>query len=61
MKRYQCEGCGYIYNPITGDPSGGVSEGTYWDRLEATWVCPVCGLGSESFSEYEEEYQDEEF
>ncbi|MHC4886114.1 MAG: rubredoxin [Planctomycetota bacterium] len=61
MKRYFCEGCGYVYNPIDGDPSSGARPGTGWERLADEWVCPVCGLGTESFSEYEEDYADEEF
>ena len=28
MKKYECEPCGYIYDPAVGDPDGGIAPGT---------------------------------
>jgi rubredoxin len=50
MKKYVCDICGYIYDPAEGDPDSGVAAGTGFDALPADWVCPVCGVGKDSFS-----------
>ena len=46
MKKYVCEVCGYIYDPAVGDPDAGIAPGTAFD-----WVCPVCGVGKDQFTE----------
>lgn len=51
MKKYICDLCGYEYDPVVGDPDNGVSPGTAFEDLPADWVCPVCGAGTDSFSE----------
>lgn len=51
MKKYVCDICGYVYDPETGDSDGGVTAGTSFEDLPVDWVCPVCGVGKESFSE----------
>ena len=28
MKKYECKVCGYIYDPVDGDPDNGVAPGT---------------------------------
>ncbi|HPB19828.1 MAG TPA: rubredoxin, partial [Bacteroidales bacterium] len=28
MKKYECEICGYIYDPAKGDPDSGIAPGT---------------------------------
>ena len=38
MKKYVCDTCGYVYDPAIGDP-------------DEDWVCPLCGVGKEDFSE----------
>ena len=53
MKKYECP-CGYLYDPAEGDPDNGVSPGTPWEELPEDWVCPVCGLGKDAFTEVEE-------
>ncbi len=50
MKKYVCDICGYIYDPAAGDPDGGAAAGTSFDDLSDDWVCPVCGVGTDSFS-----------
>lgn len=53
MKKYECP-CGYLYDPSEGDPDNGVSPGTPWEEVPEDWVCPVCGLGKDAFTEVEE-------
>lgn len=49
MKSYECEPCGYIYDPSIGDPDNGIAPGTLFEDLPEDWVCPICGLGKEVF------------
>jgi flavin reductase (DIM6/NTAB) family NADH-FMN oxidoreductase RutF len=41
--RYRCPECGYIYDPVKGDPDSGIEPGTPFEDLPEEWVCPVCG------------------
>jgi len=43
MTRYRCKLCGYIYSPLRGEPHNGIPEGTAFDDLPDSYVCPVCG------------------
>jgi len=47
---YECP-CGYVYDPAQGDPDGGIAPGTAWEDIPEDWVCPVCGLGKDMFTE----------
>ena len=49
MKKYKCRVCGYIYDPIVGDPDSGVETGTAFEDLPDDWVCPDCGAGKDEF------------
>lgn len=49
MPQYECEICGYIYDPTVGDPEHGVAPGTPFEQLPADWVCPECGAGKDQF------------
>lgn len=51
MKKYECELCGYIYDPAVGDPEQGIAPGTDFTDLPADWVCPLCGAGKDEFKE----------
>ena len=53
MKKYECDACGYVYDPEKGDPENGIEPGTAFEGIPEDWVCPVCGLGKDSFSEKE--------
>jgi len=44
VKRYKCVICGYIYSPLRGEPHNGIPEGTEFDDLPDTYVCPICGM-----------------
>jgi len=50
MNKYQCP-CGYVYDPLLGDPNNGVESGTAWEDVPADWTCPECGLDKDSFTE----------
>lgn len=47
--QYKCQICGYIYDPEKGDPDNGVSPGTTFADVPASWVCPICGAPKEKF------------
>jgi len=49
MDRYKCTVCGYIYDPINGDPDSGIAPGTAFEKLPDDWVCPMCGAGKDLF------------
>lgn len=50
MKKYICIPCGYIYNPMIGDPDEDIEPGTAFEELPGDWVCPVCGEGKDQFA-----------
>jgi flavin reductase (DIM6/NTAB) family NADH-FMN oxidoreductase RutF/rubredoxin len=47
--RYVCSVCGYVYDPIKGDPDNGVPPGTKFEDLPQSWTCPVCGADKSKF------------
>jgi rubredoxin len=49
MEKYVCLVCGYVYDPVMGDPAGNSPPGTAFENLPATWVCPVCGAPKGQF------------
>lgn len=49
MKKFECEPCGYIYDPVVGDPDSGIAPGTAFEDIPDDWVCPICGLGKDVF------------
>ena len=53
MKKYECDACGYVYDPEVGDPDNGIAPGTAFENLPEDWTCPLCGLGKEVFKEVE--------
>ena len=40
MKKFECEPCGYIYDPVVGDPDSGIAPGTAFEDIPDDWVCP---------------------
>ena len=50
MEKYVCDICGYEYDPKVGDPDNGVAPGTAFKDLPEDWVCPECGVDTDSFS-----------
>lgn len=50
MRKYRCNLCGYVYDPVLGDRNGGVAPGTPFETLPKDWRCPVCGATKEHFA-----------
>lgn len=48
--KYVCV-CGYVYDEEAGDIKLGIAPGTKWEDLPEEFVCPICGIGKEGFSE----------
>ena len=53
MKKYVCDVCGWIYDEEVGDPDNGIEAGTKFEDLDEDFVCPLCGVGKDQFSEEE--------
>ncbi len=51
MKKYACDVCGWVYDEALGDPDNGIAPGTAFDALPESFVCPLCGVGKDQFSE----------
>ena len=51
MKKYVCNVCGWVYDEAVGDPDNGIPAGTAFEYLPDDFVCPLCGVGKEDFSE----------
>lgn len=49
MAKYKCSVCGYIYDPQKGDPDGGISPNTPFEKLPDDWTCPICGASKAEF------------
>ena len=43
MDKYVCDVCGYVYDPAEND-------NVAFADLPEDWVCPLCGVGKDSFS-----------
>lgn len=50
MDKYECNICGYVYDPAAGDPDNGVAPGTKFEDVAEDWVCPTCGAPKSEFS-----------
>lgn len=44
MARYQCPGCGYVYDERVGEPHEGFTPGTLWATIPEEWCCPDCSV-----------------
>lgn len=47
---YECNVCGYVYDPKNGDPDSGVEPGTVFEDLPESWHCPICGVEKKEFT-----------
>ncbi len=50
MGKFVCDVCGYVYDPVEGDPENGIEPGTAFADIPDDWVCPLCGVGKDQFS-----------
>jgi rubredoxin len=46
--------CGWIYDPLEGDPDSGIKAGTTFEDIPDDWVCPLCGVGKEDFEPFDD-------
>jgi flavin reductase (DIM6/NTAB) family NADH-FMN oxidoreductase RutF/rubredoxin len=53
MKKFQCTVCGYVYDPVLGDPDAGIAPGTAFENIPNDWVCPICGVTKDQFKAVE--------
>uniref|UniRef100_A0A7S2ZTN3 Rubredoxin-like domain-containing protein n=1 Tax=Rhodosorus marinus TaxID=101924 RepID=A0A7S2ZTN3_9RHOD len=47
--KYECQACGYEYNPAKGDRNIGVGPGFAFEELPADFRCPNCNSGKNVF------------
>lgn len=48
-QKWICEACGFIYDPVEGDPDGGIPPRTPWSDVPEDWFCPTCGAEKSDF------------
>lgn len=51
MSKYVCDVCGWTYDEAIGDPDNDIVAGTKFEDLPDDFVCPLCGVGKDQFSE----------
>ena len=51
VKKYSCDVCGWEYDEAVGAPDCGIAPGTKFEDLPEDFVCPLCGVGKDQFSE----------
>ena len=51
MKQYVCDACGWVYDEAAGAPDLGIAPGTKFEDLPEYFACPLCGVGTDMFSE----------
>lgn len=44
MSKYQCPGCGHVYDERQGNQREGFPPGTPWERIPDDWNCPDCAV-----------------
>lgn len=49
--KYVCDVCGWIYDEELGDADQAIAPGTRFEDLPDDFVCPLCFVGKEEFSE----------
>lgn len=55
LMKYECLRCGWIYDPVEGDPDSGIKPGTPFKDIPNSWKCPVCGASKSDFAPYPED------
>jgi len=53
LSRWRCTICGFIYDPIKGDPDYGIKPGRPFEELPEDWRCPVCNATKNDFEKIE--------
>jgi rubredoxin len=50
---WDCQSCGYTYDPAVGAPGDGIPSGTAFEDLPDAWTCPKCGVHMGNFGPQE--------
>jgi len=53
MEKWECEVCGYVYDPRKGDPEHDIAPGTGFEDIPDFWHCPDCGAAKDMFKKIE--------
>ena len=53
--KYVCDVCGWIYDEEAGDADLGIAPGTKFEDLPEDFLCPLCSVGKDFFSELSEQ------
>lgn len=53
--KYVCDVCGWIYDEAAGAEELGIVPGTKFGDLPEDFLCPLCMVGTEFFSEVKEQ------
>ena len=48
-RKWQCAGCGTVYDEAEGWPADGIAAGTRWEDVPPDWTCPDCGASKADF------------
>lgn len=51
LMKYVCDVCGWEYDEALGAEDQGIAPGAKWEDLGDDFVCPLCGVGKDMFSE----------
>ena len=51
MSKYICQICGWVYDEEVGSPEQGIVAGTKFEDLPESFVCELCGVDKDNFTE----------
>jgi len=54
LKKYECQVCGFIYDPTGQFPFKGSESGMPFEKLPDDWLCPWCLSDRSSFKPFVE-------
>lgn len=54
-RKWICQKCSMIYDPLVGDPDSGIAAGTPFEEIPEDWHCPICGATKKTFVLFEEQ------
>lgn len=53
MAKHICNICDWVYDEAVGSIEQGIAPGTKWEDLPVDFICPLCKVGKEDFTEIE--------
>ena len=51
--KWVCNVCGWEYDEEQADPDNDIEPGTKFEDLPEDFLCPLCGVGKDEFSQVE--------